>query len=189
MGIYVGEIPELHWRHWEIQDTIRFNRHQRTLAVKQVNLWEIFSAVFKVIWECIGFASNCLVTSLENLHRAHKQSNASRKPIVTQSLGCSLGSISATLPCLVFAAPREERWVRVAEARAHIPEQRLVIEPTCCRALGKCGLHILLGSLWCSCVLTGACYCYGLSFIALAWKMFESFFILITASWVNDRKI
>ena len=116
MGIYVGEIPELHWRHWEIQDTIRFNRHQRTLAVKQVNLWEIFSAVFKVIWECIGFASNCLVTSLQNLHRAHKQSNASRKPIVTQSLGCSLGSISATLPCLVFAAPREERWVRVAEA-------------------------------------------------------------------------
>ena len=189
MGIYVGEIPELHWRHWEIQDTVRFNRHQRTLAVEQVNLWEIFSAVFKVVWECIDFAPNFLVTSPENLHRPHKQSNASRKPIVTQSLGCSLGSISAALSCLVFATPREERWVRVAEARAHIPEQRLVIEPTCCRASGKCGLHILLGSLWCSCVLTGACYCYGLSFIALTWKMFESFFVLITASWVNGRKI
>ena len=126
MGIYVGEIPELHWRHWEIQDTVRFNRHQRTLAFEQVNLWEIFSAVFKVIWECTDFASNCLATSPENLNRPHKRSNASRKPIVTQSLGCSLGSISAALSCLVFAAPREEQWVRVAEARAHIPEQRLV---------------------------------------------------------------
>ena len=113
MGIYVGEIPELHWRHWEIQDTVRFNRHQRTLAVEQVNLWEIFSAVFQIVWECIDFAPNFFVTSPENLHRPHKQSNASRKPIVTQSLGCSLGSISAALSCLVFAAPREERWVRV----------------------------------------------------------------------------
>ena len=145
--------------------------------------------MFQIVWECIDFAPNFFVTSPENLHRPHKQSNASRKPIVTQSLGYSLGSISAALSCLVFAASREERWVRVAETRAHIPEQRLVIEPTCCRASGKCGLHILLGSLRCSCVLTGACYCYGLSFIALAWKMFESFFILIIASWVNDRKI
>ena len=189
MGIYVGEIPELHWRHWEIQDTVRFNRHQRTLAVKQVNLWEIFSAVFKVIRECIGFASNCLVTSLENSHRAHKRSNASRTNRDSVTRVFLRLDFRRSLVSGLRSSPRREVGSSGRSAGSYSRTAAgnwAYVLPSFRQTRPSYTLRLLVMF---SCVLIGACYCYGLSFIALALKMFESFFILITASWVNGRKI